>query len=226
MSFQRIVIYGGNGFVGSHIAKDLSEHELCVLCLSRTGHKPAHLRCQKWSERVKWCQGDAAEPNIKLLSSADALVCAIGSAPVPTFSKEAYEQQVFANGVTNANAIKAAGEAGITRVVLISAIIPSWMNRDSFGYAKGKQMSEQAARDFSNLSDHHSAVILRPGMIYGTRYTANCKPIKLGTVFGPLGSLIPSQFISVDRVASRATNALIEPESYSNSVTILTGRDI
>ena len=226
MSFQRIVIYGGNGFVGSHIAKGRSEYELCTLCLSRTGHKPAHLRDQPWSEKVKWCCGDASEPNVKLLSSADAMICCVGSPPLPTFSKSAYEQQVFNNGITNANAIKAAGEAGCTRVILISAHIPSLMNRDSFGYAKGKKLAEEAAHSFSKLSDQHSAVILRPGVIYGTRHTIAGKPIPLGTMMRPFGKLLPSQFVSVDRLAKRVTNALLEPENYAQKVSVFAGREI
>jgi len=38
---NKIIIYGGNGFVGTHLAEKLSSNkELCVVCLSRSGHKP------------------------------------------------------------------------------------------------------------------------------------------------------------------------------------------
>ena len=87
MSKKRIAIYGGNGFIGSHIAAALSrENDFCVLCLSRTGHKPAHLREVPWSANVRWCQGDALKPDRTILQSAEAVVVSIGSPPLPTLT--------------------------------------------------------------------------------------------------------------------------------------------
>ncbi len=226
MASHRIAIYGGNGFIGSHIAEHLSAHDLCVLCLSRTGHKPVYLRDQAWSEEVRWCVGDANEPNIKLLSSANTLVCAVGSPPLPTFSQDAFDAKIHSNGTVNVNAIRAAGEAGVKQLVLISAKIPWPLQRDSFAYTKGKRMSEAAATEFANLSPEHQALILRPGVVYGTRYTQSGRAIPLGTVMGPLAKVCGSQFNAVEQVATRVTNFITQPENYASGCTILTGQEI
>ena len=99
----KVAIYGGNGFVGSHIARELSKHDICTVCVSRTGHKPLHLHDKSWSESVRWCKGDASKPNTDFLKSVDAVVVCLGSAPLPTFSQAAYEQAVFMNGTSNVN---------------------------------------------------------------------------------------------------------------------------
>ena len=85
---SKVVVYGGNGFVGTHVAKSLSESDAYAVCLSRTGHKPIHLQNQEWSNKVCWSSGDASTPDTKLLTSANILICLVGSAPTLTFSKK------------------------------------------------------------------------------------------------------------------------------------------
>lgn len=225
-SNTKVVVYGGNGFVGTRVAEQLAKQEVCVVCLSRTGHKPIHLKDESWSESVRWCKGDASQPSSELLASANVLITLVGSPPLPTLSKEAYEKQVFMNGTTNVNAINAAAEAGIKRVVLLGAKIPFPMNYDRFGYAKGKRLAFEAAKAFSELSDQHTAVVLQPGAIYGTRYLKSGKSVALGTVMKPLSHIMPWQFISVDRVAQRIVDAALSDEPYNGKLTVLSHKEI
>ena len=199
----KVVVYGGNGFIGTRVAKALLEKDVCAVCLSRTGHKPLHLKDHKWSESVRWCKGDASEPDTKLLERLDGLVSLVGSSPLPTFSQEAHENQVFMNGTANARAIRAAGEAGIKRVVLVGARIPLLFRGDRFGYAKGKRIAMEAAREFSELSQDHRAIVIQPGVVYGQRYLKSGKMISLTTAFKPLSLFMPWQFVSVEKLAER-----------------------
>jgi nucleoside-diphosphate-sugar epimerase len=205
----KIAIYGGNGFVGTRVAEELVSRGACGTCLSRSGHKPLHLKDEKWSEIVRWCKGDANDPDIQLLERMDGLVSLVGSPPLPTFSKEAYDQQVFMNGTINANAIKQAAEAGIKRIVLVGAQIPFVMRRDSFGYAKGKEIAMQAAEDFSKLSSEHRAIVIQPGMIFGRRFLKSGKAIPLDKIFKPFSWIMPWQFVSVERVAKRIVSEML-----------------
>jgi len=217
----KIVIFGGNGFVGTHVAEQLANRDLCVICLSRTGHKPIHLKDEAWSTSIRWCKGDASEPNMPLLSSSDIVISLVGSAPLPTMSKDAFQHQLFMNGVTNVNLINAAAKAGVKRIVLLGAKIPSLLKRDGFGYAKGKRLALEAAEEFSTLSDKHTAIVLQPGAIFGTRHLKNGKAIPLGSILKPISYLIPWQFVSVDSVASAVAHAAISDAPYAGKFTVL-----
>lgn len=222
----KAVVYGGNGFVGTRVARQLSERDVATVCVSRTGHKPIHLKDEEWSQSVRWCKGDASDPAIPLLESASILITLVGSPPLPTFSKQAYQQQVFMNGTTNANVIRAAGDAGIRRVVLLSAKIPLPLRGDWFGYSKGKHLAEQAALEFSQLSPEHRVTVFKPGVIYGTRHLANGKSMPLGTVMKPLSYFMPWQFVSVDQVAIAIVDAALNKQSSKDPFTIINHSDI
>jgi nucleoside-diphosphate-sugar epimerase len=222
----KIVIYGGNGFVGTRVAEALVDRGACATCLSRTGYKPLHLKDEKWSEMVRWCKGDANDPDSQLLERMDGLVTLIGSPPVPTFSRQAYQEQVFINGTTNANAIQAAAEAGLKRIVLVGARLPFFMRRDSFGYAKGKKIAMQAAEDFSKLSSEHRAIVIQPGMIFGRRYLKTGKAVPLDKIFKPFSWIMPWQFVSVERVAARIANELLCKDSSKDQFIVIKNSQI
>lgn len=212
----KVAIYGGNGFVGTHIAKALSSKGISVVCLSRTGHKPIHLVDEAWSEQVRWCKGDASSPSLDCLKQVDIVISAVGSPPLPTFSQEAFDKQLFANGTTNVTLIESALEAGIKKIVIIGANIPWPLNRDSFAYAKGKRMTFEAAEKFSQHSSEHFALVLQPGAVIGKRYTSNGKVIPLDTFLGPVGAILPGQVVNVERIANRIAHELLVPPVTPN----------
>ena len=220
------VIYGGNGFAGTHIAENLINQQVHVTCVSRTGSMPVHLQEQAWAQQVQWLGGDASQPDAKLLASADVLITVVGSPPIPAVGKQAYEKQVFTNGVTNRNAITAAGEAGVKRVVLLGAKIPSILQGDWFGYAKGKRLSFAAAQDFAGLTPDHHAVVVQPGGIFGTRHTTTGKPIPIDVLMRPMSKILPSQLISVDRVATCIAAAALGAYDARGNFTVIQHADI
>lgn len=217
----KVAIYGGNGFVGTYLAKEFAARNIGTVCLSRSGYKPLHLKDEEWSETVRWCKGDATEPKLELLSTVDVIIVSVGSPPIPTLSKEAYEHQVFMNGTTNANLIRAAGEAGVKRVIVMGASIPLPMRSDKFGYTKGKRLAYDAAKAFSELSKQHRAVVLQPGAIFGTRHLANGWSIPLGAVMKPLSYIMPWQFIDVEKIAQRVVNEALDNDADKPSFMVL-----
>ncbi|MEM7360343.1 MAG: NAD(P)-dependent oxidoreductase [Pseudomonadota bacterium] len=226
MSTPKIIVYGGNGFVGCKVAEGLASAGAKVICVSRTGSKPAHLAKESWADNIEWVQGDASKPDLGLLKDCHAVVCLVGSPPVPTVGKEAYEQQVFNNGETNRAAIAAAGETGVKRVVLLGAKIPGFLSGDWLGYAKGKRMSLEAAKEFAQLSDDHRAVVIQPGGIFGKRHTAGGAEIPIDIVMRPMSMLLPSQLISVDRVAERIVNEALNKTQNPQNLTIISHSEI
>ena len=218
---QRIVIYGGSGFVGSHIAEGLSQQdEFCVLCLSRTGHKPTHLRDSSWSEKVRWCEGDALNPDHGVLTSADVLIVSIGSPPIPTLSQGAFDAQLRQNGESNKTVIEAALAAGVTRLVLIGAHMPSFLKQDWFAYAKGKQIALSAAENFANASSAHQAMVLQPGVVSGVRYTNSGIAINLRGLLMPLAALMPSQVTKIERIVDRCVDFVDKPSGYNEGLSV------
>lgn len=223
---EKIVIYGGNGFVGCKVAERLSATGVGVVCVSRAGIKPVHLQNTKWADKVEWIKGDASEPDLELLRGSATLVCLVGSPPIPAIGKKAYAQQVFTNGITNSNAIKAAGDAGIKRVVLLGAKMPSFMDKDWFGYAKGKRLSLQAAKEFSEVSENHYAVVIQPGGIFGKRHTASGKEIPIDLVMRPLSKIFGSQLVSLEKVADRIATEALSKTEHQQSLKIVKHAEI
>ena len=222
----KVIIYGGNGFVGTHLAEKLSQHNFCIVCLSRSGHKPLHLNEQPWSENVRWCKGDANHPDQALLKKAEIVIVLVGSAPVPTFSRPAYEKQLNSNGNAPSQVIDCALNADVKRVVLMGAQIPFFLNTKHFAYARGKQQSLESAKAFAQTSNEHSSVVLQPGAIFGKRHLANGKIIPIDIVLSPLSKIMPSQFISVDKLVDRLIEVAINEENYKGKFTLLKHRDI
>jgi len=200
---SKVVIYGGNGFVGTHLAQRLSQEDVCVMCLSRTGHKPLHLRNHHWSESIHWCKDDANSPDFTFLSDADVVVISIGAPPTPTFSRKAYEKQFNYNGST-----------------------PFFFRNKYFAYSQGKDLAFKAAKQFAALSPQHSAVILQPGAIYGKRYLQNGKVLPLDTFLTPFSKVLPSQFISIDKISSRLVDTIVNEEKYLARLSVIEHCDI
>lgn len=223
----KVLIYGGNGFVGTHTAKRLAyEDGVYTACLSRTGHKPLYLTKQTWSERIRWRKGDANQADTALLSKADIVISTVGAAPLPTFTKAAYEQQLLINGTSNVNLIKVAQESGVKRLILMGASIPWPLKNNGFAYAKGKQLSHEAADQFAKLSDQHQALVLQPGAIYGKRHLTSGKVIPLDVFMKPMAFVMPSHFTDINKITERITDAVLRPENYSSGLTVLGPREI
>ena len=57
-----VVVFGGNGFVGTNILKVLVARGIPAVSVSRTGTAPTHLKEEGWARKVKWIAGDALNP--------------------------------------------------------------------------------------------------------------------------------------------------------------------
>ena len=100
---NKIVVYGGTGFVGSVIVEKIAKNGIFCTSISRTGKKTPNLkgRNEEWMKKVEWIRGDANDPDLFILAETSAVIISVGSPPIPTFSKQAFDKQVFMNGETN-----------------------------------------------------------------------------------------------------------------------------
>ncbi|CAA7026636.1 unnamed protein product [Microthlaspi erraticum] len=173
---ERVVVLGGNGFVGSAICKAAINNGIEVVSVSRSGRPNFQ---DPWLDQVTWVTGDVFYLNWdEVLLGATAVVSTIGG-----FGNE--EQMKRINGEANVTAVNAAKDFGVLKFVLITVHdynLPPFIL--SSGYFTGKRSAEAEL-----LSKYpNSGVVLRPGFIYGKR-KVNGFEIPLDLVGEPLDKI-------------------------------------
>ncbi|CAI5496761.1 unnamed protein product [Closterium sp. Naga37s-1] len=154
---SRIVVMGGNGFVGSAICRNAIGRGIEVASVNRSG-QPS--RSEAWIKEVEWIKGDALNPSSwkQHLQGATGVVSCVGA-----FGSNEWMRRI--NGDANVGVVNAAREEGVARFVFISAHdvgLPAFVLR---GYYEGKKAAEAAVM----ASYPNTGVVLRPAMIHGTR---------------------------------------------------------
>ena len=197
---RRVVVFGGNGYVGAAVSRALVESDawmtnasgtastsapkVAVACASRSGAPPKWARRERWVERVEWVTCDAldAEKCETTTRDADAVVTAIGALPMPWMGGEEIARL---NGDTNIVPGRAAMINGTTRLVVVGATIPPLVPGLA-AYARGKALAETFARDeFACVDEGRSAVVLRPAAVSGTRRMGGGVSLPLSLVMDP-----------------------------------------
>ncbi|XP_051114596.1 uncharacterized protein At1g32220, chloroplastic [Andrographis paniculata] len=217
---ERIVVLGGNGFVGSAICKAAVSKGIEVISLSRSG-RPSY--SDSWVDQVTWLKGDVFYANWdEVLPGATAVVSTLGG-----FGSEEQMQRI--NGEANVVAVNAAKDFGIPKFILISVHdynLPSFVLSNSYFTGKRKAESEVLSKYPT------TGVVLRPGFIYGKRKVDGFEipldligePIEkllkaVESFTKPLNSLPASDLflappVSVDDVAYAAVNAVIDDDMF------------
>ncbi|KAK9065663.1 hypothetical protein SSX86_015064 [Deinandra increscens subsp. villosa] len=170
---EKLLVLGGNGFVGSHICKEALDRGFSVASLSRSGKSSIQ---ESWASKVNWHQGDLLSGDSwkEALDGVTSVISCVGG-----FGSNAQMYKI--NGTANINAVRAASEKGIKRFVYISAADFGVINYLIQGYYDGKRATETEL--LTKFPYGH--VILRPGFIYGTRRVGSMK-LPLGVIGSPL----------------------------------------
>lgn len=170
---EKLLVLGGNGFVGSHVCKEALEQGLSVSSLSRSGRSTIK---DSWAEKVVWNQGNLLVPDSlkDVMDGVTSVISCVGG-----FGSNSHMYKI--NGTANINAIRVAAEKGVKRFVYISAADFGVANYLLQGYYEGKRAAE--AELLSKFI--YGGVILRPGFIHGTRQVGSMK-IPLGVIGSPL----------------------------------------
>ncbi|KAI3860656.1 hypothetical protein MKX03_009361 [Papaver bracteatum] len=170
---EKLLVLGGNGFVGSNICKEALDRGLSVSSLSRSGRSNVN---ESWANNVVWHKGDLLEPDSlkDILKDVTSVISCVGA-----FGSNSYMYKI--SGTANINAIRAASELGVKRFVYISAADLGVANYLMQGYYEGKRAAEtELLTRFP-----YAGVILRPGFIHGTRKVGGVK-LPLGLIGSPL----------------------------------------
>ncbi len=233
----RLLVYGGNGFVGTKVLEIAATRGAVCTSVSRSGKIPAQLERLRppWLSQVAWVSGDALHPDPSLVASADAVVCLVGSPPLPTFNQVAFQQQVMTNGGANSAVIAEAQRQGVKRLVLLSAHIPALMRSSRFGYYVGKQQASAAAAEYTKASEDNAATVIYPSAIYGKRYTAAGIAVPLGAFMSPVAwvmrslptvvsQFLPESPVPVQQVAACAVEAAMAADR--RGLTVVENQDL
>lgn len=157
MSNELIVVFGGSGFVGRHVVKQLARKGYRVRVPMRRPHLGQDLRVLGDVGQIHLMQANVRFPDsvAAALEGADGVVNLVG------VLREQGRQDFQAMHVDAAEAIGAAAKAaGITKVVQVSAIGAD--ARSPAKYGRTKAAGEQAMR-----AAVPSTVVLRPSIVFG-----------------------------------------------------------
>ncbi|KAF4141029.1 NAD(P)H-binding [Phytophthora infestans] len=180
-SEHRVLVIGGNGFVGSNILQRAVQKGIEVRSLNPSG-KP-QWQDVPWIDQVDWHEGDVFDEKqlAKAVEGVTGVISTVGA-----FGSNELMEKVC--GDATIVAARAAQKAGAERFVFVSnsrvgSYYPSWL--PMYGYYHGKQRAEKAVQ--SRFPS--TGVALRPGFIYGWRRTIKGRGIPLQLAGAPISFL-------------------------------------
>jgi uncharacterized protein YbjT (DUF2867 family) len=213
---MRVLVTGATGFVGPAVANAIVDagHEVRALERKPGAWREAGIRCQSA------VQGDVTDPGtIRLaVQDADVVVHLVG---IRQGKPEQFERVMIAG---TRNLLAAAKEAGVRRMVLMSALGVTEQTKDLVPYYNAKWTVEQDAK--ASGLEH---VIFRPSFIFGRDggiLLTFKRLAKLAPVTGVIGSGEQRiQPIWVDDVGAYFAQAIDKPEA-ANRTFELGGPDV
>lgn len=210
-----VVLMGGSGFLGSHIAQVLLARGARLRIASRNPGKAWELKPLANLGQIQLARCDATSRDSvdRALLGADAVVNCIGS-----FSGNLMQLMGEAPGWM----AEAARAGGAQRFVHISAILPD--EGEGIRYAAAKRRGEERVR-----AAFPQATILRPSLLFGQGggliklFAPLIARFPLLPVFGAEAKVQPAY---VADVAEAAVAALAEPEKHGRKTFELAGPEV
>lgn len=202
-SLKRILVLGGNGYVGQNICHAaLQSGNFVVRSLNRSGEPiapPSHL--SSYLSQVEWVKGDIFDRAARedAMTDADVVVSTIGA-----FGSNEFMERIC--GDATIEAVLTAKAKGIQKFGFVSSAqvyegsaglnLPKSM--PMHGYFQGKYKAEKELLEA--YPEGH--VILRPGFIYGPRNVGPLGTVPLQIIGGP-ASFIGTQMGPLSRLIQK-----------------------
>ncbi|MBW8785746.1 MAG: complex I NDUFA9 subunit family protein [Novosphingobium sp.] len=210
-----IVLIGGSGFFGRHLAQELLWRGARVRLVSRRPERAFDLRPLAAIGQIQFLAGDVTRPAAlaPLLTGADGVVNLVGA-----FSGDLDALQ--GRGIGRLAAAAKAAEVGA--FVHVSANAADAESPSD--YARTKAEGEQAVR-----AAFPEATILRPAILFGpddaflNRFARLIAWLPVLPVFGPEAKLQP---VFVDDAADAAAAALCDPTAHGGRSYELNGPEV
>jgi NADH dehydrogenase len=206
MTGKIVTVFGGSGFLGNQVVRALCREGWRVRVAMRRPHLGGDARLAGDVGQVQLVQANVRNrPSIaRALENADAVVNLVGVL---------YERgsQTFNGTIAlgQRNIAQLAAEAGIGKLVYVSAIGASADSRS--GYARAKAQAEA-----STLEAVPTATILRPSIMFGPEdgfFSRFARMSRLTPVLPLIGGATKFQPVHVGDVADAVGAALAKPEA-------------
>jgi nucleoside-diphosphate-sugar epimerase len=156
-----LVIPGGNGFIGSHIARLAAEHGHDVTAFGRSGAPDLDPDSHAWMRDVRWRAADVFDLDTwrDALASADAVIHSIA-----TIRQDPKQDRTFdrLNAESALRAAEAADEAGVGAFVFLSV-----RNKPPFVSGRFIAAKRRAEREIPQAYPDLRFVSLRPNLVFG-----------------------------------------------------------
>jgi uncharacterized protein YbjT (DUF2867 family) len=150
-----ILVTGGSGFVGGHVAHELRRRDLPVRCLVRDTRKAVKLSA--WG--CELVQGDMTDP-ASLRRALDGVATIVHLVAIRQGREQQFERIMVAG---TRDLLAAAKDAGVGRFVHMSALGTSEQTKDLVPYYRAKWTTEELVR---TAPIPH--VIFRPSFVFGS----------------------------------------------------------
>jgi len=215
---SRVLITGGSGFLGTHVAAALVARPDVELVVAGDVRGPQHPLDGVVYEECDITQADALAP---LLRKHGVDVVVHLAAIVNPGRDHALEYRVDVDG--SRHVLEACVEAGVRRIVVSSsgaaygyhADNPEWLREsdpvrgnDEFPYSKHKRLVEQLLAGYRQAHPELEQVVFRIGTILGPTVQNQITALWDGrALLGVRGSASPFVFVWVDDVAAAMARA-------------------
>ena len=153
-----VTVFGGSGFIGRHTVRALARDGWRIRAACRRPDLAGHLQPMGGVGQIMPVQANVRFPEsvARAVEGADAVVISISGGLAPS-GKQSFQALMATAPRTIA---KAAREAGVRQLVLISAIGADAKSAST--YARAKADGERAV-----LEEFPGAIILRPSIVFG-----------------------------------------------------------
>ncbi len=209
-----VVLIGGSGFVGTHVAQDLLARGARLRVAARHPERAFRLKALANLGQLQFARCNAADQRSieTCVAGADAVVYLVG-----TFGKDQRALQATGAG----HAARAAAAAGAQSFVYVSSIGADPAKEG--GYFRTKGEGEQLVR-----AAFPAATVIRPSAVFGEEggfvplFAQMVQMMPAVPVFGPEAQLQP---VSVDDLAQAIGNALADPAQHGGKIYEAAGPD-
>jgi NADH dehydrogenase len=210
-----VVLIGGNGFIGRHLAQDLLARGARVRVAARHPQTALALKPAANLGQLQFWPCDVRNDDALRAAGqgADAVVYLVG-----TFGKDQPQLHAASAQV----AAKAAAAGGAQAFVYLSSLAADAQSEGT--YASTKALGESLVR-----AAFPRATVVRPSIVFGqddqfiTMFAGLVSSLPALPVFGPEAQLQP---VWVDDVAQAITTALADPASHGGKTYELAGPDV